>query len=68
MPNVRHKNALKKAMEACRRVKAGLEAGVSPDLVAIDLQSALVHLGDIVGESTAEDILDMIFERFCIGK
>ena len=68
VPNVRHKDALKKAMEACRKVEAGLEAGISPDLVAIDLQSALVHLGEIVGESTAEDVLDMIFERFCIGK
>jgi tRNA modification GTPase len=68
VPNVRHKNALKKTMEDCRRVDVGLEAGVSPDLLAIDLQSALAHLGDIVGETTAEDVLDMIFERFCIGK
>lgn len=68
VPNVRHKDALKKTMEACRRVKAGLEAGVSPDLLSIDLQSALVHLGDIVGETTADDVLDMIFEKFCIGK
>jgi len=68
VPNVRHKDAMKKAMQACRRVEAGLDAGVSPDLLAIDLQTALAHLGDIVGETTAEDILDMIFERFCIGK
>ena len=68
VPNVRHKDALKKTMEACSRVKAGLEDGVSPDLLAIDLQSALVCLGDIVGETTAEDVLDMIFEKFCIGK
>ena len=68
VPNVRHKGALKKGLEACRRVEKGLEADVSPDLLTIDLQSALVHLGDIVGETTTEDVLDMIFEQFCIGK
>jgi len=68
VPNVRHKNALLQGLEACRRVGKGLEANVSPDLLAIDLQSALGHLGDIVGETTTDDILDMIFERFCIGK
>jgi tRNA modification GTPase len=68
VPNVRHKGALKKGLEACRRVEKGLEADVSPDLLAIDLQSALGYLGDIVGETTTEDVLDMIFEQFCIGK
>lgn len=68
VPNVRHKDAFKRGLEACRRLENGLEADVSPDLLAIDLQSALSHLGDIVGETTTEDVLDMIFERFCIGK
>ncbi len=68
VPNVRHKDALKKGLEACHRVKQGLDDNISPDLLAIDLQAALVHLGDIVGETTTEDVLDMIFERFCIGK
>ena len=68
VPNVRHKDALKKGLEACGRVEKGLDSDVSPDLLAIDLQAALVYLGDIVGETTAEDVLDLIFERFCIGK
>ncbi len=68
VPNVRHKDALKKGQEACRRVRLGLGGDISPDLLAIDIQSALDHLGDIVGDTTAEDVLDMIFERFCIGK
>ena len=68
VPNVRHKDALKKGLEACRRVKQGLHGEASPDLLAIDIQSALDHLGDIVGDTTTEDVLDMIFERFCIGK
>ena len=68
VPNVRHKDALIKGLEACRRVKQGLDVDISPDLLAIDIQSALDHLGDIVGETTTEDVLDLIFERFCIGK
>ena len=68
VPNVRHKDALKKGLEACRRIEHGLKENVSPDLLAIDIQAALSHLGDIVGETTTEDVLDMIFERFCIGK
>jgi tRNA modification GTPase len=68
VPNVRHKGALKKGLAACHRIEAGLQADVSPDLLAVDIQSALDHLGDIVGETTTEDVLDMIFERFCIGK
>ena len=68
VPNVRHKLALQKGLDACLRVEKGLEAEVSPDLLAIDLQLALDCLGDIVGATTTEDVLDMIFERFCIGK
>ena len=68
VPNLRHKKALKNGLEACRRLEKGLAAEVSPDLLAIDIMSILDYLGDIVGETTAEDVLDMIFERFCIGK
>jgi tRNA modification GTPase len=68
VPNIRHKTALQKALAACRGAQQGLETNISPDLLAIDIQSALDHLGDIVGETTTEDVLDLIFEKFCIGK
>ncbi len=68
VPNVRHRDALKKTAQAARRIEEGLAGAISPDLLAVDIQDALDQLGDIVGETTAEDILDMIFERFCIGK
>jgi len=68
VPNVRHAAALGRAVEAVRRVRDGLAHDLPPDLLAIDLQMALDHLGDIVGETTTEDVLDMIFSRFCIGK
>lgn len=67
-PNLRHKQSLQKAHSACTSVREGLEAGVSTDLLAVDLQEILDQLGDIVGETTTEDILDVIFEQFCLGK
>lgn len=68
VPNVRHAAALGLACEAVQRVRDGLAHDLPPDLLAIDLQMALDHLGDIVGETTTEDVLEMIFSRFCIGK
>ncbi len=67
-PNIRHKNALIRAHEACGRVKDGLQVDLTKDLLAVDIQECLNQLGDIVGETTTEDILDVIFEQFCLGK
>ena len=68
VPNARHRAAMSKACAACRELSAGLGREVSPDLLAIDLQTVLDHLGDIVGYTTAEEVLDKIFGEFCIGK
>ncbi|MEJ2691039.1 MAG: tRNA uridine-5-carboxymethylaminomethyl(34) synthesis GTPase MnmE, partial [Deltaproteobacteria bacterium] len=67
-PNVRHRDALVRAMTACRLIEAGIADNLPADLLAVDLQAALDHLGDIIGQTTTEDVLDYIFERFCIGK
>lgn len=67
-PNIRHKDALIKALDACERVEEGLSGGMTNDLLAVDLQECLAQLADIVGETTTDDILDTIFSKFCIGK
>jgi tRNA modification GTPase len=67
-PNVRHKQALIAAVEACDRVMSSLKTGLTNDLIAVDLQGCLDYLAEIVGETTTEDILDVIFEQFCLGK
>lgn len=67
-PNVRHKAALVEARTAVIRVSDGLCATISSDLLAIDLQESLDQLSDIVGVTTTEDVLDVIFEQFCLGK
>jgi tRNA modification GTPase len=43
-------------------------AGESPEIIAIDMREALHHLGLIIGRSVSDDILERIFEQFCIGK
>lgn len=67
-PNIRHKQALLLANEACERISESLESRTSCDLIAIDIQECLDQLGVIVGETTTEDILDVIFTQFCLGK
>lgn len=67
-PNLRHKKALEAAFRACERLMASLDNGYTYDIIAVDLQECLEQLSEIVGETTTEDILDIIFEQFCLGK
>ena len=67
-PNIRHKDALIRAVDACQRLREGLLTGLTNDLLAVDLQECLHQLGEIVGETTTEEILDAVFRKFCIGK
>ncbi len=68
VPNLRHKAEMVEALETLKGVVQGLTTSVAPDLLTIDIQEALERLGNIIGESTTEDILDRIFSQFCIGK
>jgi len=68
VPNVRQRQALQVALDSAGRLAGALADGLPPDLVAIEAQAALDQLGEIVGESTTEDLLDTIFSRFCLGK
>lgn len=67
-PNLRHKMILEKTLAACQQLRDTLQLGAPADLVAVDLQAALNHLGDIVGLTTPDDVLEALFSRFCIGK
>ncbi|MFH1160772.1 MAG: tRNA uridine-5-carboxymethylaminomethyl(34) synthesis GTPase MnmE [bacterium] len=66
--NMRHLEALQKVLSAIENVREGLQRGLSPDLLTIDMRQALHHLGEITGEITTDEILGNIFGRFCIGK
>ncbi|CAK8717526.1 tRNA modification GTPase MnmE [Candidatus Electrothrix laxa] len=67
-PNLRHKMILEKTLTACSQVRETLLTGSSADLLAVDLRAALDHLADIVGLTTPDDVLDVLFSRFCLGK
>ena len=66
--NTRHYDSLLKALEEIQKVKWDLDAGISSDLMAIDIRSALFFFGEITGEVTNDELLGNIFANFCIGK
>lgn len=68
LTNTRHWEALAASIAATRRVQEGLENGLSPEFLTLDMREALNELGKILGTNVTEDILSAIFSRFCIGK
>jgi tRNA modification GTPase len=66
--NPRHKALLQQALEHTRAAITANEAGLSADLVSIDVRAAVEALGEITGETVTEDLLETIFSNFCIGK
>lgn len=65
---LRHKKSLASAALVLSRASKAIEEGLSLEFPAIDLREAVDALGEITGETTVDEILDQIFERFCIGK
>ena len=68
MINSRHQDALNRAREAAVRTIDALRSGATLELAAMDLRIAVNAVGEIVGKTATEDLLDMIFSQFCIGK
>jgi tRNA modification GTPase len=68
MINSRHQDALNRARAATLRTLAALAENQHLELVALDLRIAVNAVGEIVGQTTTEDLLDLIFSQFCIGK
>ena len=64
----RHKQALQEASEGLKQALNSIRRGMPEDLIAVDVRASLDRLGDIVGITTSEEILDRIFSTFCIGK
>ena len=66
--NVRHVEALQKALDAITKVEQQINDGISGDIISLDLHACIDALAEIVGDVTNEDTLHSIFSRFCVGK
>lgn len=66
--NIRHKTLLQQAEEALKDGILAAAGGEALDLVEVDVRRAWEYLGEITGETVTEDIIDRVFERFCLGK
>ena len=68
MINSRHQEALNRAKISLDTSIKQLQSGVELDLVSVDLRISTNAIGEIVGKTTTENLLDSIFSTFCIGK
>jgi len=66
--NIRHYEALCKALSAIIRVIEGLKTNLSGDFLSQDIRECTHYLGEITGEITTDEVLGNIFGKFCIGK
>ncbi|TDU67220.1 tRNA modification GTPase [Prosthecobacter fusiformis] len=66
--NARHKACFDRIAIQVQAARTALMDGAAPEYVALDLREALQSLGEVVGIVDVEQILDVIFSSFCIGK
>jgi tRNA modification GTPase len=66
--NLRHRDCLRRALEACDRARDVFHETSALELASIHLNEALAAVGEVVGIVGVEQILDSVFSQFCIGK
>lgn len=68
LTNARQFDACRRAYESMLQSLQGLQLGLTPDAVLIDVEAAMEAMGEVTGATVREDITARIFERFCVGK
>jgi tRNA modification GTPase len=68
IPNLRQARALEAAAACVRQALAGIRQKSPAEIIAMDIRDALDRIGEITGARTSDEILDRIFDAFCIGK
>jgi tRNA modification GTPase len=68
MINSRHQDALRRARDATANTISAFAAGHGLEIAAMELRLAVNAIGEVVGKTTTEDLLDSIFSQFCLGK
>ena len=66
--NLRHRNALARANDFLCNAHSAVQKGENGEIIAFELREAIGAISEITGEVTTDDILNNIFEKFCIGK
>lgn len=66
--NDRQKNALIKAKKIAAEMKNSVENGMPADMLYVDLEEVIASLGELTGQTVQDEIIDKVFERFCVGK
>jgi tRNA modification GTPase len=64
----RHRAAIEKAHEAVGRALLAIQDGLASEFQALEIRTAIDHLGEVIGTTTTDDLLARIFSQFCIGK
>ncbi|MDY6972375.1 MAG: tRNA uridine-5-carboxymethylaminomethyl(34) synthesis GTPase MnmE [Thermodesulfobacteriota bacterium] len=67
-PNLRHRRALTDAVESFKNAVCNIGEHAPMEIIAVDLRAGLDALGQVIGETTTEEVLDNIFSQFCLGK
>lgn len=68
LTNARHYDSMLQIERSIESVEQGMAAGLSTDLLAVDVRAALDALGEVTGTVVTDELLNNIFGRFCIGK
>lgn len=66
--NIRHKNQIRKAINAIEEAECVLKDNLPVDLISVPIKQSLEELSSITGENVSEDIIAEIFSKFCLGK
>ena len=66
--SARQEGACRAASSALKEAADALREGQTPDAVLFDVEQAMGQMSDLLGRTTPEDIVDRIFENFCVGK
>lgn len=66
--STRQKNALEKSMSSLTAFRSAYKSGEYDEVLAFELRACIISLGSIVGEISSDEILDVIFSSFCVGK
>ena len=66
--NIRHKTSLQESLRSLQLVLQSIADEMPEDFYSIDLMNAYQELGNIIGESVEDDLVNEIFSKFCMGK